>query len=81
METIIGVTELRQRTKEIVAELGDRPVIIVRSSKPVAVLMRPDTWQRTLDRIEDLEDQLTIARAAGDTIALDVARKEILGDD
>jgi prevent-host-death family protein len=77
MEKIVGITEFRDQAKALIDRLGDRDVIVVRHSKPVAVLVHPDRLERLYERIEDLEDQLALHNLTGELIPHDVAMKEL----
>lgn len=81
---LIGITDLRSNTKAIIDDLhgpNPRPITVLSRSKPVAILIRPDRYEQLLDRLDDLEAQIAIATATGDTMPIELARKEILGDD
>lgn len=74
---MLPITEFRERAKEIVDTLDEGDVILVRHSRPVAALVRPEQLARLYARIEDLEDELALAQATGDLVPLDIARKEL----
>lgn len=80
---IVGITDLRMNTKQIVGELDDRPLTVVSRSKPVAVILRPDRYEDLLDRLDELTIALRHAQDGdeSDPIPLEQARAEILGED
>lgn len=78
MDTIVGITEFRDQAKRLVDQLGDDNIVVVRHSRPVAILMHPDRLERLLTRVEDLEDEIAVLSATGDTVPFDVAKKELL---
>lgn len=66
---LVPVTEARARMNELVMEIvPKRDVVLVRRSRPVAIVVSPDRYEAMLQRIEDLEDQLSVleARLSGD---------------
>ncbi len=58
--SMVPITEARDRMKEIVAVLEDRNVLLIRHSRPAAVLLSPGRYEALLSRIEDLEDELAV---------------------
>ena len=68
-DMLIPVTEARDRFRELIERLGEANVVLVRRSKPVAVVMDHARYERLLDRIEDLEDELSVLAAASDSEA------------
>jgi prevent-host-death family protein len=57
---LIGVTEARDRFKELVDVVQNRDVIVLRHNRPVALLVAPDRVERLLVRIEGLEDHVAL---------------------
>jgi prevent-host-death family protein len=76
---LIGVSEARDRLKELVDEVQNRDVIVLRHNRPVALLVAPDRVERLLDRIEDLEAQVGLLeyRLNPDDV---VSHKEVMAD-
>lgn len=63
------ITHMQTKPTEILAMLDNGPVILAQRSKPAAVLVSVDYWDRTaamledlLDTVDMLEEQLRIAR-------------------
>ncbi len=62
-----SVTELRDRLSETIDSLtDDHAVMVVRHSKPAAYLVSPEMFEKLLERIEDLEDQVDMKKALND---------------
>lgn len=61
-EKIVGVTDFRTKTKELLSEIKDHDIVIVRNNAKVGVVVDPDRLDRLIDRIEDLEDENAILR-------------------
>jgi prevent-host-death family protein len=61
-QELIGVTEARDRLKDLLDEVHERDVVILRHNRPVAVMTAPDRLERLLDRIEDLEDHVALLK-------------------
>jgi prevent-host-death family protein len=57
---LIGVSEARDRFKELVEEVKYREVIVLRHNRPVIVMVAPNRIEQLLDRIEDLEDHVAL---------------------
>lgn len=77
MGTLIGITDLRDNAKQVIAGLGDEPVTILSRSKPVAVLLRPDRYDALLDRLDELSAQVAILSREHDVQPLEVVIKEL----
>lgn len=60
---MVPITEARDRMKEIVGALGERNILLIRHSRPAAVLMSPERYEALLSRIEGLEDELGVLHA------------------
>lgn len=67
MDRIVPISEARAKLGALVDEAADHEVYLVRHSRPVAVLVDADVYERLLDRIEDLEDALSV-HEAGDAV-------------
>jgi prevent-host-death family protein len=61
-EQIVGVTDFRTKTKELLSEIKDHDIVIVRNNAKVGVVVDPDRLDRLIDRIEDLEDENAVLR-------------------
>jgi antitoxin StbD len=78
---MVPVTELRERLREVldeVAETGSE-VVLLRHSKPAAVLTSYPRWTELLERVEQLEDELSVLAAKldpDDRVPLDEIRDE-----
>ena len=63
---LIPVSEAKARLTELVKSSKDDDVVLLRYGRPAAVLMSTDRYAALMDRLEDLEDSLAIADAAGE---------------
>lgn len=75
--TLIGITDLRTNAKQILTNLGRRPVTILSRSKPVGVLVHPDQWETLQDRLDELAAQVAILTREHDTVPLEIFEKEL----
>ncbi len=60
---LVGVSELRVRYREVFEKIKRAPVILAQRSQAVAVLVSPELWNRLLERLEELEDALSVVEA------------------
>lgn len=60
MELFVQLTEARNRLSELVREVENREVWVLRHGKPVAVLVGPKQYEALLNEIEDLRDRLSV---------------------
>lgn len=59
-EMLVGVTDARENFKKLLEEVKDRNVVVLRRNKPAAIMIDPDRLEALLERIEDLEDTVSI---------------------
>jgi PHD/YefM family antitoxin component YafN of YafNO toxin-antitoxin module len=69
---LVPISEMRQRQTEIIELLNRNTVVLTHHGKAAAVLVKPEAWNRLLQRLEDKEDviaalQVELAVARGET--------------
>ena len=57
---IVPKTELRDRIREELADLGDDALLITERGRPLAVVVSVERWNELQEAIEDLEDAVAI---------------------
>lgn len=79
MTTLVPVSEARVRLAELIEEADGEEVLLLKHGRPVGVLLSHDGYERLLDHIEDLEDELSVRRAGedGPPISLDKLKAEL----
>ena len=60
---VIPKTELRDRIREELAELGGDSLLITERGRPLAVVVSVERWNDLQTGIEDLEDAVAILQA------------------
>ena len=50
------ITHMQTKPGEVLAKLNAGPVILAQRSKPAAVLVSVEQWNRLIERLEDQED-------------------------
>jgi len=79
---IVAVTDFRNKTKEVLEQAKEAPVILTQRSRPAAVVVDYETYQAQVKLLEELElklDDLLLAQAiqsSEEVVALD----ELFGD-
>lgn len=64
---LIPKTELRERIRDHLADLGGDTLVITERGSPLAVTVSVDRWNELQQRLEDLEDALVVEQErAGD---------------
>ena len=58
---IVPKTELRDRIREELADLGDDALLITERGRPLAVVVSVERWNELQETIEDLEDAVAIS--------------------
>ena len=56
----VSVTELKRSYGAILKEAEDEVVAVLNNNKPEAYLVPAEAYQRLLERLEDLEDMITM---------------------
>lgn len=66
---VIPKTELRDRIREELAQLGEGSLLITERGRPLAVVVSVGRWNELQESVEDLEDALAVleSRSRGDT--------------
>ncbi len=59
-EDLVPLTEARLRFFELVKSSHQRPILLLRHSRPVAALLSAAHYQALLDEIEDLRDRMSV---------------------
>jgi prevent-host-death family protein len=62
-EMLVPLSEAKARFHELVRELSEREVLLLRHGRPVGVMMGYDAYQALLERLEELEDRLAVFEA------------------
>lgn len=57
---VIPKTELRERIRQELAELGDGSLLITEHGRPLAVVVSVERWNDLHESVEDLEDAVAI---------------------
>ncbi len=62
IQQIVPVTDLRLHHLHVFELLGNGPVVLAQRSRPAAVLVSLEQWDRTAEIIEDLADTVDALR-------------------
>jgi prevent-host-death family protein len=79
---IVAITDFRNKTKEVLEQAKEAPVILTQRSHPVAVVVDYDTYQAQVKLLEELElklDDLLLAQAIQSSEEV-VSVDELFGD-
>lgn len=57
---VIPKTELRERIREELAQLGEDSLLITERGRPLAVVVSVERWNELQEAVEDLEDAVAI---------------------
>jgi len=64
---VIPISELRLQQNKLLRSLSDKPVLLTQHGRAVAVLLKPDFYDRLVEQIEDLQLALDAIEAREDT--------------
>jgi len=89
VQQIEPISTMQLKPADVLSKLDNGPVILAQRSRPVAVVVGVEMWDRIAAYIEDLEDaldaakaELELAKGEDTTIILTEAEiKEWLGED
>ncbi len=83
LSSIIPVSDLRYKAKEILAQVADRPVVISQRGRAAAVLVDFEIYNemaRRLEVLEELRDETVMLTAKAHLEQMDFAGLEALTD-
>ncbi|MFN2609534.1 MAG: type II toxin-antitoxin system Phd/YefM family antitoxin [Actinomycetota bacterium] len=66
------LTDARVRLHELIRQVATRNVLLLRHGRAVAVLMGYERYEAILERIEDLDDSLSVYEAAREPAGMNV---------
>lgn len=66
---IIPKTDLRDRIRAELADLGDDTVVVTERGRPVAVVVGVDRWNDQQSALEELEDRIAVLEHRAGTAA------------
>lgn len=65
MDRVVPISEARATLSALLDEATEHEVYILKHGRPHGVLLSVAAYQAALDRIEDLEDRLSVLQAGG----------------
>lgn len=69
----ISVTELKRSYSKVLREAEGEAVAVLNNNRPEAYLVPADAYERLMDRLEDLEDMITVLeRKDGPFVEVDI---------
>ena len=75
------VSSLRNHQSEILSRVQKEPVLLLQNSKPTVMLVSPQQWNRTLLRLQELEEREQIRqRIARADQEGDISYEEVMAD-
>ena len=57
---VVAKTELRQRIRDELADLGDDTLLVTDRGRPLVVAVSIDRWNELQETVEDLEDRIAV---------------------
>lgn len=60
---IVPVTDLRMKHVQVFELLSKGPVILAQRSRPAAVLVSVELWDRLMERLDDQDDLIEVLQA------------------
>lgn len=62
---MVSVSEAKVRLHELVGKSDARPLVVLRHSRPAAVVLSYNRWVGLLREVEDLRDRLALLKSKG----------------
>ncbi len=80
--SVMPISSMRKYQAKVMAELKQRPVVFTQRGHGIAVLISIEQWELLMERLEDLEDALTMLEARMEdtdepSVPLDQVLKEL----
>lgn len=76
-DLLVPITEAKARLSEIVRESEDRNVLLMKHGRPGAVVLSAARYDALLERLDDLEDKLSVYEREGVTVGWDKLKAEL----
>ena len=76
-EGLVTVSEAKIRLHEIIRSLANRAVLLLRHGKPVAAMLSYNAYIALLDKIEELEDRLSVYEASAENADMAVPWEKV----
>lgn len=61
---LVTMSEARKKLHEVVRQLPQRNVLLLKHGRPVATILDAEVYQELLEQIEDLKDRLAVFESA-----------------
>lgn len=74
MTALVPVSQARLHLVDLIEQADDEDVLILKHGHPVGVLLSHAGYERLLDDVEDLEDELSVLKAGSDGPAIPLAK-------
>lgn len=71
-DEFVTLTDVRVRLHELIRDLEERNVLLLRHGKPVGVMVGYEAYNALLERVEELEDQVAVYEAEREDPGLNV---------
>ncbi len=52
---VVPISEMRVRQKELLERASDKPIVLTQHGRAVAVLLTPESYNRLIEQIDDLQ--------------------------
>ena len=79
--TFVPISEAKGRLSELVREADSHEVLLMRHSRPAAVLLSHARYEALVEKLEDALDRLSVHEREGVTMDYDKLRAELGFDD
>lgn len=77
MAIFMPISEAKGKLAELVRESDDQDVVLMKHGRPTAVIMSADAHAALIEKIEDMDDRLSIYEREDLTMSLDKVKAEL----
>lgn len=77
---LTSVSEAKVRLHELVGRVGARPIVLLRRSRPEAVLVSYESWVEAQRTLEDLRDRLAVYKSMSGAPDVRLSQEKLMAE-
>ncbi len=79
-EDLFTITDAKAKLPEIVRRAADHDITLLRHGRPVAVVIGTDRFEALLEKLEDLDDRLSVYESLGSEPDMRIPHEKVVAE-